>query len=118
MNWDSCIPQDGTFGEYNVASLSCIPPLFKAIFDFAIEFATVIAVFFIIYGGIKILRSGGDAKQLEQARGVITYAIIGLVIVLSSYFILTVISRVVGLECVRFFSFTACSEEISIEETP
>jgi len=41
-------------------------------------------VILLIYAGIRFVMSGGDPKQVQQARSIITYAIIGLVIVLSS----------------------------------
>lgn len=51
----------------------------------------LLALFFLIFGGIKWLISQGDKKQVETAQKTITYAIIGLVIVLLSFFIINLI---------------------------
>ena len=48
----------------------------------------VIAVVFLIYGGIKWILSGGDSKQVEGARNHIVAAIVGLIVVVGAFFIL------------------------------
>lgn len=57
----------------------------------------VIAVAFLIYGGIKWILSGGDKTAVENARNHIVAAIVGLVIVIAAFFILnTVITIITG----------------------
>lgn len=41
-----------------------------------------IAVLMIVYGGIKIMISGGEPTKYEEAKKTITYAVVGLVVVL------------------------------------
>lgn len=64
----------------------------------AIEIAlttTIIVFFFIlVQGGIKWITSNGDEKKLTIARSQITNGIIGLVIILSSWAILNLISTI------------------------
>ncbi len=48
----------------------------------------IIAVVFLIYGGIKWILSGGDSKQVESARSHIVAAIVGLIIVVGAFIIL------------------------------
>lgn len=59
--------------------------------------AVVIAVFFLIWGGIKWITSGGDKQGVESARGHIIAAIIGLVIALLAFFIINVIGGLFGI---------------------
>ena len=59
--------------------------------------ATVIALFFLIWGGIRWITSGGDKQKVESARNTIISAVIGLVIAFLAYFILTVILGLFGL---------------------
>lgn len=57
----------------------------------------VIAIAFLIYGGIKWILSGGDKAAVESARNHIVAAIVGLVIVIGAFFILsTVITIITG----------------------
>lgn len=57
----------------------------------AFVIAVVIALAFLIWGGIRWIISGGDKAGVESARNTIIAAVIGLVIVFLSYFILSII---------------------------
>lgn len=57
----------------------------------------IIAVVFLIYGGIKWILSGGDEKQVEGARNHIVAAIIGLIIVIGAFVILNVVFQILGI---------------------
>lgn len=63
----------------------------SALITFAFILAVIIALAYLIYGGIKWITSGGDKSKVESARSHIVAAIIGLVIVLLVYFILTIV---------------------------
>jgi len=57
------------------------------------------ALFFlvqVILGGISWISSGGDQKSLDSARGRITNAVIGLVIVVAAFAISLVITSALG----------------------
>jgi hypothetical protein len=45
----------------------------------------MLAVVFIIYGGIQFALSAGDSKKVQQARATLTYAVIGLVLAICAY---------------------------------
>lgn len=47
----------------------------------------VIAVIFIIIGGLKYITSGGDSGNISSAKNTIIYALVGLVIVALAQFI-------------------------------
>lgn len=53
--------------------------------------AVLIALGFLIWGGIKWITSGGDKAGVEGARNTIIAAIIGLIIVFLSFFILNLV---------------------------
>lgn len=59
--------------------------------------AVVIALFFLILGGIRWITSGGDKAKVESARNTIIAAIVGLVVAFLAYFILTVVLSIFGL---------------------
>ena len=103
MPWPtSCLSPEG------VATLKCIPFVFQNIVNWTLIFAAVVAIFFIMFAGIKFLRSGGQEKLIEDARNTLTYAIIGLVIILLSFFIINVISDITGVGCIKQFGFDNC----------
>lgn len=99
--WGACV-KDG------IATLNCLPVVFENIVRAALLFAGVVAVFLILISGIKLITSGGDPKQVEGAKKTLTFAIIGLVIILLSFFIISIIGYITGVECIKQFGFTNC----------
>ncbi len=69
-----------------------IPDYVKYIFNFAIWIAGFLAIGSLIWGGIKYLTSTGDPGKLKSARDQILGAFWGIIILLSSYIILTIIN--------------------------
>ncbi len=55
--------------------------------------AVVLSLFFLLFGGIRWISSGGDKGKIDQARSTLTAALIGLVISLSAFFILNLVVR-------------------------
>lgn len=62
-----------------------------SVINFIFVIATIGALFYLIWGGIKWLMSEGDKTAVDAARQHIVSAIIGLIIVFLSYFILNFI---------------------------
>lgn len=60
--------------------------------------SALLAFAFLLIGGIRWIMSQGDKKQLETAQKTITYAIIGLVVVLLSFFIINFIGYLFGVK--------------------
>ena len=63
----------------------------------AFVIAVLIALFFLLWGGIKWITSGGDKGGVEAARNQIIAAVIGLIIVFLSFFILNLVLGLFGL---------------------
>jgi uncharacterized protein YacL len=59
--------------------------------------AAIIALFFLILGGIRWITSGGDKAKVESARNTIIASIIGLIIALLAFFIITIVLGFFGL---------------------
>jgi len=92
-----------------IPTIQCIFPLFQNIITAALVFGGIVALAFLIYGGTKLLRSQGDQKQVQGARQTITYAIVGLVLLFLSFFILNITAFVTGFDCIKEFkSFQDC----------
>jgi hypothetical protein len=59
--------------------------------------AFVVFLFLLLLGGIQWITSGGDKESLARARGKITSAIIGIIIVISTWAILNLVKNFFGL---------------------
>lgn len=73
-----------------------IGTLINAILSFVMVLAALLVFFYLIWGGIEWITSGGDKGQTEKARNKITAAVIGLIILAASYAILTLVLRFLG----------------------
>ncbi len=96
-----------------VATLNCLPNLFANIIFWLLAFSGTAALFFVIFSGIRIITSGGDAKQLDEARKSLTFAVLGLILILVSFLIINLVSTVTGVECIKKFGFTNCLQNIT-----
>ena len=59
--------------------------VFRQVSTTIIYIIGVIAVIMLIYGGLRYVLSGGDAKKVTDAKNTVLYAIIGLVISFFAY---------------------------------
>jgi Type IV secretion system pilin len=56
--------------------------------------AIILCLIYLIWGGVRYIMSGGDKGKVDQARSTLTAAIIGLVISLLAFFIVSLILNV------------------------
>ncbi len=59
--------------------------VFRQVTNTILYFVGIIAVIMLIWGGIRYVVSGGDAKKVTDAKNTILYAIIGLIISFLAY---------------------------------
>lgn len=59
--------------------------------------AVLLALFFIMFGGIQWITSQGDKTKVAAARSKIIYAIVGLVVAFLAFFIVNVVGGALGL---------------------
>ena len=64
--------------------------------------AAVVFFFILVVGGVRWIMSGGDKANTEAARGQITSALIGLVIVFSAWAIMAAIGYFFGIDIFQF----------------
>lgn len=91
-----------------IPTLDCAFLLIQTIINWLLAFAGVVALVLIIYSGIKLITSGGDPKQVEGAKKILTYAIIGLLVILLSFAIISLIAYATGVNCIKLMGFDAC----------
>jgi hypothetical protein len=68
-----------------------IGPMIDKITDYLFPIAVLISLIFVIMGGYMWIISGGDPSRVKQAQGTLTWAILGLVIVLVIFGILRIV---------------------------
>lgn len=88
---------DTVGGNTDVATIQGIQCLVANILSIAVTGVGLAGFVMMIIGSFKYLLSGGNAKGTEAARGTITYAVVGLVVVLSAFIILNLIQAFTGI---------------------
>lgn len=78
--------------------------LIGAAIGVALVLATLAAFFFLLWGGIQWITSGGDKAGVESAQHRIQAALLGLLIVFSIWALFTVVGNFLGLP--NIFQFT------------
>lgn len=63
---------------------------------FMVIIAVVLSLFFLVYGGVQWTASGGDKGKITAARAKITYALIGLIVAVTSFFLINFIGNFFG----------------------
>jgi len=89
-----CPPSTSQFSALCNLKLNAGSSIVGNIVVILLVLAVLLALFFLILGGIRWITSGGDKAKLESARGTITSAIVGLIVAFLAFFILTVITFV------------------------
>jgi hypothetical protein len=103
QSWGDCLEPIDVAGEiYNVPTIKCFEVIFRNILNIAVELAVVVLFIFLVIGGFKFITSGGDPKATESAKNTLTYAILGLVLLIGIWLILNFIEYFTGIEVTVF----------------
>jgi len=65
---------------------------------FFVILAVVIALLYLVYGGIKWITSRGEKDQVEAARNHVIAAIVGLIVVFLAIFLLSIVLAAFGIK--------------------
>jgi hypothetical protein len=82
-----------------VATLSCLPVIFANLLSTILAFAGLMTILMFFMGSFKFMHAGGNPEIIKGAKNRFTYAMMGLVIVLLSFVVISIISKVTGVTC-------------------
>lgn len=86
----------------NPAKISDLEGIFSNIVSIVLGFAGIALFFMLIIGGFKYITSGGDPQKAEGAKNTLSYGVYGLVLLLLSFLILSVIEKITGAKVTEF----------------
>jgi len=66
-----------------------------AINSFILPILAGLAVMYIIWSGYQFLSTGGDPAKAEKARANLTYAVIGVILVIVAYFLVRSLNELI-----------------------
>lgn len=94
-----CTYSDGINTVATIQGLQC---LLANVLSVAVTIIGLIAFFIFMISSIKIMVSGGNSKGIEEAKGAMTYAVVGIVVALSAFLILNLLSSFTGINFTQF----------------
>lgn len=97
-----CIEQ--TVDGQSVATIQGLQCLIANVLQIAVSIIGFAGFVMMIIGAFRYLTSGGNAKGVDEGQKTITYAILGLVVALSAYFILNAIATFTGIPAILSFT--------------
>ena len=87
-------PQRGEVPD--VATQQTLGQGITGIINFFLGILGLIAVAFLIYAGVLMVTAGGNEDQVGKAKTIITYAVVGLIIIILAYSIVQFVISVLG----------------------
>jgi hypothetical protein len=88
-------------GQFSGLDQITVPNIIQTVIRLVLVVAALVAFFFLVWGGIKWVTSGGDKEQTQKAQGQITAALVGLVIVFSAWAILRLVEAFFGISILQ-----------------
>ncbi len=86
----------------DVATIGSLTTLVANIIRAVVAFSGVVLFVMLLVGGMSFLLSGGDQKKLEKAKGTLTGAFTGLLLLVGGYLILLAIDKFTGVTVTKF----------------
>jgi hypothetical protein len=94
-------------GVATIQGLQCLVANLLSVAVTAVGFAGFVML---LIGAYRYMISGGNSKGTESAKNTITWAVIGLVVALSSFFIVNLIAQFTGVNTILEFSIPDSSD--------
>jgi len=103
--------------DNDVATIQGLQCLIGNVLSVAITVIGLAGFVMLIYGSFIYMTSGGQSKGAETARNTLTYAIVGLIVALSSFFILNIIASFTGVNTIMNFSIPDSDSNLNQTQT-
>ena len=87
---------DPCYAGGDTATIQCLEVYVQRLINFLYPIAGAVALLFLLWGGIKFIRSGGEPKSVEEAKKTMTWALLGLALIFLLWAILAVIAEITG----------------------
>lgn len=107
LNWinEGCatpVVPPGSSQSVTVATIQGFECVVKIILRLAVQAAGIALFIMLLVGGFKYLTAGANPKNKELAKNTLTYAIVGLVVLVASWLILLLIKEITGVDVTQF----------------
>ena len=95
----------------NTATIQGIGCLLANLFSVALTILGIAGFIMIIYAAFNMMIMGGNSQATEKSKNTITFAIVGIILALSSFIIINLISSFTGIEIIKTFSIPGSAKD-------
>ena len=88
----------------DVATIQGVGCLIANIFSVSLTVLGIVGFIMIIYAAFNMMIMGGNSQATEKSKSTITFAIVGIILALSSFIIINLISNFTGIEAIKTFA--------------
>jgi hypothetical protein len=88
--------------EDGVVKVQAIEPIITKVLGLIVPIAGVILLLMLIVGGFQYITSGGEVEQANKAKKTLTYAFLGLIVILGAWLIMLFLEEFTGLNLTEF----------------
>jgi len=88
--------QKGAFPSASPLAQMSVGGIVSSILPYIFSAAAIALLIYLVLGGFQLMTSRGDPKAAQSAQAKITNALVGFVIVIFAYFIVRLLSQVLG----------------------
>lgn len=101
QNWTSsgCMQ---TIRGIEIPTIKCFEVVFTNILTVVMSLAVLALFVMLIVGGFKYLTSAGDQKATTSAKQTLTYAVVGITLLVLAFLIFRIIEYFTGVNITRF----------------
>ncbi len=92
----STTPPPGVISIQNPLTAGSFEDIINNLIDFIFKIAIVLAPLMVIIGGFLFMTAGGNIQQITQAKNLLIWTVIGLLVILLSKGILAIINLILG----------------------
>lgn len=96
------VPGVGGQPATEIPTLKCFEAVFARILSITLSLAGVALFIMLVVGGFKYLTSGGDPETAAGAKKTMTYAILGLALMIGAYLIFRILEFFLGINLTNF----------------
>jgi hypothetical protein len=97
-----CWGQPDVVTPEGIVTLKAFECIFARVLNIATRLAGLAVFVMLILGGWQYITSGGEKQATQKARNTLTYAVLGLVLIIGSWFVLRFITFFTKVDVTKF----------------
>lgn len=101
----ACVSDNG------VATIQGIGCMLANVMSIVLTLLGVAGFIMIIYAAFNMMIMGGNSQTVEKSKNTITMAIVGIILALSSFIIINIISSFTGIDLIKNFSIPGSGKD-------